>query len=172
MVVTCFFIPSTTVLHLWVKPCFNHSRQMLLFWKKKWWIKVCVVFFLLMGKESDSCNNVSPAWKRQHFVPVFVVDLELILREKNVFFFLFGCLLLHKEKKMRKFETTFASFEKATNQLTILNPFFTQRARESHNAWKRERLCNVRKPTGSKTLSWDLLFFPAIFILQKAKLTL
>ena len=51
------------------------------------------------------------------------------------FFSLFGCLLLHKEKKMRKFETTFASFEKATNQLTILNPFFTQRGTESNNAW-------------------------------------
>ena len=89
-----------------------------------------------------------------------------------MFFFLFGCLLLHKEKKMRKFETTFASFEKATNQLTILNPFFLPKEQESLIMHERGKDSVMLGNQQAAKHTHETYFFPAIFILQKAKLTL
>ena len=74
---------------------------------------------------------------------------------------------------MRKFETTFASFEKATNQLTILNPFFLPKEQENLIMHEREKdSVMLGSQQAAKHSHEDLLFFPAIFILQKAKLTL
>ena len=131
-------------------------------------MKVCVLFFLLMGKDWDSCNNISPAWKRQHFVPFFTCWFE-----GKKLDFVFGCFLLHKENKMRKFQTTFACFKKATKHLTILNPFFTKRTtysnivsflQEKHESGEMHESGNDFATLGSqqaaKHFHLDSLFFP------------
>ena len=126
-------IPKKIAFHLWVKLTFNHSRQMLLFWKEKMVNEGLRRFFLVNGKRIRQLQQHFACLKKATF-RLLIWDLNL--REKKKFQnFVSGCFFLLKENKMRKFQKTFVCFKKASNQLTILNPFFTQRGTESNNAW-------------------------------------
>ena len=129
-------------------------------------------FFLVNGKRVKRLPQHFASLKKKH-----------LGREKNCWFrncqrkkkrnFVFGCLLLQNENKMRKFQTKTRLFLKSKKRAHIAQSFFGNRlwycfisAKKTwkrRNAWKRERLCNVGKPTGSKTLSWDLLFFSPLY---------
>ena len=76
-------------------------------------MKVCVLFFLLMGEDWDSCNNLLPAWKRQHFVPFFTCWFE----GKNWISFLVAfCFTKRRKWESCNLQTTFACLKSQQNR--------------------------------------------------------
>ena len=130
-------------------------------------MKVCVVFFLLMGEDWDSCNNISPARKRQHFVPFFTCWFK----GKNWISFLVAfcftkrtkwescnrhSLLLKRQQNRSQSLILFSQKE----QHTPISFHFCMESTKAEKCMKAgKRLCNVGKPTGSKTLSFGFTFF-------------
>ena len=134
--------------------------------RKKWWMKVCVVFFFLMGKEWDSCNNISTA---QHFALFFTCWFGHG-REKKwkiCFWLLFGSQREQNEKvpnNIRLFQKGNRSSILFWQQSLIL--FWKRR-----NAERGKDFATLRSQQAAKHFHETHFFFPlySFFRTQKAK---
>ena len=146
---------------------FNHLRQIGLFWKKKMVNEGLRSFFLVNGRRLRQLQQYFACLKKA----IFCIFFHLLIWGKKLDF-VFGYFLLNEENKMKKFQTTFACLKRQQNrsqslilfsqkeQHTPISFHFCIENTKAEKCMKAgKRLCNVGKPTGSKTLSFGLTFF-------------
>ena len=125
-------------------------------------------FFLVNGKRVNRLPQHFACLKKETFgEEKKTVDFAIKGKKKEISLLVAFCLRMRT--KWERSKQKLACFKKQQKS-SFSSIFFGNRpwycfisAKKTwkrRNAWKRERLCNVGKPTGSKTLSWDFLFFP------------